>query len=130
MITELEQLTPESTDNAFINCDCMEGMKKFPDKYFDLAIIDPPYGDWGGWIQVRDEVRREVRQVQDITHSEQERNIRPTRRGGTWAKKYGKKSFRGTLPRSRNILTNCFASHVTRLYGGATISYYRLQGVS
>ena len=24
--------------------DCMEGMKRFPDKYFDLAIVDPPYG--------------------------------------------------------------------------------------
>lgn len=24
--------------------DCMQGMKEFPDKYFDLAIIDPPYG--------------------------------------------------------------------------------------
>lgn len=24
--------------------DCMEGMKKFPDKYFELAIVDPPYG--------------------------------------------------------------------------------------
>lgn len=22
----------------------MEGMKEFPDKYFDLAIVDPPYG--------------------------------------------------------------------------------------
>lgn len=28
--------------------DCMEGMKEFPDKYFDLAIVDPPYGDAGG----------------------------------------------------------------------------------
>lgn len=26
------------------NQDCMEGMKEFPDKYFDLAIVDPPYG--------------------------------------------------------------------------------------
>lgn len=25
--------------------DCMEGMKQFPDKYFELAIVDPPYGD-------------------------------------------------------------------------------------
>lgn len=25
--------------------DCMEGMKQFPDKYFDLAVVDPPYGD-------------------------------------------------------------------------------------
>ena len=24
--------------------DCMEGMKQFPNKYFDLAIVDPPYG--------------------------------------------------------------------------------------
>ncbi len=26
------------------NIDCMEGMKRYPDKYFDLAIVDPPYG--------------------------------------------------------------------------------------
>lgn len=26
------------------NCDCMKLMKEFPDKFFDLAIIDPPYG--------------------------------------------------------------------------------------
>lgn len=24
--------------------DCMQGMEEFPDKYFDLAIVDPPYG--------------------------------------------------------------------------------------
>lgn len=24
--------------------DCMQGMKEFPDKYFDIAIVDPPYG--------------------------------------------------------------------------------------
>ena len=24
--------------------DCMEGMKQFPDKHFDLAVVDPPYG--------------------------------------------------------------------------------------
>lgn len=26
------------------NCDCMELMKEYPDKHFDLAIVDPPYG--------------------------------------------------------------------------------------
>ena len=31
-------------DFGFYNMDCMEGMEKFPDKYFDLAIVDPPYG--------------------------------------------------------------------------------------
>ena len=31
-------------DFGFYNMDCMEGMKEFPDKYFDLAVVDPPYG--------------------------------------------------------------------------------------
>jgi site-specific DNA-methyltransferase (adenine-specific) len=26
------------------NCDCMELMAKYPDGYFELAIVDPPYG--------------------------------------------------------------------------------------
>lgn len=26
------------------NCDCMELMREFPDKHFELAIVDPPYG--------------------------------------------------------------------------------------
>jgi DNA modification methylase len=30
--------------NQLYNMDCMEGMKQFPDKYFELAIVDPPYG--------------------------------------------------------------------------------------
>lgn len=30
--------------NKLYNMDCMDGMKQFPDKYFDLAIVDPPYG--------------------------------------------------------------------------------------
>jgi DNA modification methylase len=31
-------------DFGFYNMDCMEGMKQFPNKYFELAIVDPPYG--------------------------------------------------------------------------------------
>lgn len=31
-------------DFGFYNMDCMEGMKQFPDKYFDLAMVDPAYG--------------------------------------------------------------------------------------
>lgn len=32
-------------DNTIVfNIDCMIGMKEFPDKHFDLAIVDPPYG--------------------------------------------------------------------------------------
>jgi len=28
--------------------DCMELMSQYPDKHFDLAIVDPPYGGGGG----------------------------------------------------------------------------------
>lgn len=30
--------------SVFLNMDCMEGMKQYSDGYFDLAIIDTPYG--------------------------------------------------------------------------------------
>ena len=30
--------------NKIYNMDCMEGMKDIPDKFFELAIVDPPYG--------------------------------------------------------------------------------------
>ena len=36
-------------DFGFYNMDCLKGMKEFPDKYFDLAIVDPPYG--GGFTE-------------------------------------------------------------------------------
>lgn len=29
---------------TLLNVDCMEYMRTVPDKYFDLAIVDPPYG--------------------------------------------------------------------------------------
>jgi site-specific DNA-methyltransferase (adenine-specific) len=35
------------TSSAFSDVylmDCIEGMKHYPDKYFDLAVVDPPYG--------------------------------------------------------------------------------------
>ena len=31
------------------NMDCMEGMKQFKEGYFDLAIVDPPYGIGQDW---------------------------------------------------------------------------------
>jgi len=30
--------------NKLYNEDCLPAMKQFPDKYFDLAMVDPPYG--------------------------------------------------------------------------------------
>lgn len=86
-------------DFGFYNMDCLQGMKEFPDNYFDLAVVDPPYGggltDNGGcqgWFSkyhqqdpVKDiggrEVRRSVRQVQE----------NPVKRIGGRFDKYGKK---------------------------------------
>jgi site-specific DNA-methyltransferase (adenine-specific) len=34
--------------NKFYNVDCMDIMKDIPDKYFELAIVDPPYGIGAG----------------------------------------------------------------------------------
>lgn len=50
-------------DFGFYNMDCMEGMKEFPDKYFDLAIVDPVYGDvtQGGYMKCTESVARIAR---------------------------------------------------------------------
>ena len=37
----IEKITDKIT---LYNCDCMEFMKDIPDNYYDLAIVDPPYG--------------------------------------------------------------------------------------
>lgn len=89
-------------DFGFYNMDCMEGMKQFPDKYFDLAIVDPPYGDGGGGA---------------------------SRTGGTWATKFGKKLLRGMLRLGKTTLTNFSASHAIRSYGGETTLIYHQQDV-
>lgn len=33
----------KSMEHGYYNMDCMEGMRQFPDNYFSLAIVDPPY---------------------------------------------------------------------------------------
>ena len=45
-------------DFGYYNLDCMQGMREFPDKYFDLAVVDPPYGigESGGKNYTRDGV--------------------------------------------------------------------------
>lgn len=63
-------------DFGFYNLDCMEGMKELPDKFFDLAICDPPYG--GGSQNVQVERERERRTS----------TISAMRTGGKWSKKY------------------------------------------
>lgn len=52
-----------ATESTAINGDCMDVMRQYPDKYFDLAVVDPPYGS-GGCICQRYTVRRAVRPIQ------------------------------------------------------------------
>jgi site-specific DNA-methyltransferase (adenine-specific) len=48
--------------NKFIsevtNEDCMEGMARYPDKYFDLAIVDPPYGIGAGLGSGKNQIKQ------------------------------------------------------------------------
>lgn len=53
-------------DYGFYNMDCMEGMKQFPDNYFDLAIVDPVYGDvtQGGYMHNLDSTTKLAKPIQ------------------------------------------------------------------
>lgn len=78
-------MTPEIFDNITLyNGDCMDYLRALPDNAFDLAIVDPPYGDGnfqnpshlqrvmnrdgGGWFnrykRPMEQIRREVQQIQ------------------------------------------------------------------
>ena len=71
--------------NIAYNMDCLKAMSEMPDKYYDLAVVDPPYGNaltdevWGVTYWNRFGQRFD-RYKQDVE-----------RRGGQWATKYGKK---------------------------------------
>ncbi len=43
--------------NIAYNMDCMEAMRQMPDQYFDLAVVDPPYGGAGNEFKRRDKSR-------------------------------------------------------------------------
>ena len=121
------------------NRDCMDAMKEFPDQFFDLAVVDPPYGDAGGEFKRKDKSRFGGQFDRYRSHSvnvERERELnteQPStslgtpgsgviRTGGTWAAKFSKKSYRGTLRRGKNISRSCSVSHAIRLFGVAITS--------
>ena len=66
-----------SKSEAF-NMDCMEGMKQYPDKYFDLAVVDPPYGDASSQ-SLKVEREREPQGVEPIRTA-----IRQIQESGEW----------------------------------------------
>lgn len=58
------------------NMDCMEYMKGIPDKFFDLAVVDPPYGigvtkmNMGGRNTIR--TIRNIMEIIKLTKKEEE----------------------------------------------------------
>lgn len=62
--------------NLAINIDCMEYMHDLPDKAFDLAVVDPPYGDGLGGNPERFGGRFDKYKSCTLRH------------GGTWAQRY------------------------------------------
>lgn len=88
----------------FTNEDCMDVMARYPDKYFDLAIVDPPYG--GGCSEHEWDKRERGRfgerfDKYHITPGDEHDawgggastatshpTIKAGRTGGTWAAKY------------------------------------------
>ena len=89
-------------DFGFYNMDCMDGMKEFPDKYFELAIVDPPYGS-GDTITERT--------------------------GGTWAAKFGTKIKHWDVPPGTDYFEELFRISKNQIiWGGEITSICRLQG--
>ena len=75
-------------DFGYYNMDCMQGMKEFPDKYFDLAIVDPPFGGGGRFDewQKKNEVDLQDSSTNTILTVGAINNSDCCRTGGTWAK--------------------------------------------
>ena len=76
-------------DSGFYNMDCMEGMKEFPDKFFDLAIVDPPYGNAinPSTNNLRGGGQQTGNSAEDSAGGSPATICRT---GGSWAKKYQK----------------------------------------
>ena len=130
--------------SGFYNMDCMNAMRQFPDKFFDLAVVDPPYGG-GGSSQFRN-VEREREREREGSPAERpilktgnghgsaddSTGILVSRTGGKWAKKYRQRRKAvqtyaiGILHRRRNTLPNWHGSARIKSFGVEITSHYRL----
>ena len=139
-------------ESVTFNCDCMEYMKTLPDGFFDLAVVDPPYGDGlhaedgggKGWFTKYNQ------KAEDSLYNTEHRNLRgrfdryndaeacsqsvqvereradggPARTGGTWAEKYGKKISAWDVAPEESYFTELFrVSRNQIIWGG---NYFRL----
>ena len=85
-------------NSQVFNEDCMTGMARYPDKWFDLAIVDVPYG-------IGEDGRK--------NH---------TRSCAAKSKDYSLNSKYDNTPPKINILQSWCVFHVIKLFGGQIIS--------
>lgn len=95
------------------NTDCLLKMKEYPDGYFDLAVVDPPYG--GGVFHGRNGTRFGGR-FEKYTSQE------PAADGRLSSEK---KLWLGTTRQAKSISMNCFAFLSNRSYGAEITSTSR-----
>lgn len=115
--------------NQIVLGDCLQIMKDIPDNYFELAIVDPPYG--GGGKEFKGTDGRfggrfeKYRQVVSLTTPE----IEMTRTGGTWESKYSNKISKWDIAPTQEYFEELFrVSQNQIVWGGITLCYLR-QGV-
>lgn len=133
------------SESIVYNMDCMEYMRTLPDKAFDLAIVDPPYGDGSGGSAKRfggmfgavygENTRAHVADAHERDRETARRstiiNSADDLTGTSASEKRQtvKKSWRGMLPRRRSIFKSFSASHATRSFGAEIIFLCRRRAV-
>jgi site-specific DNA-methyltransferase (adenine-specific) len=101
--------------NTLYNADCLPAMREIPDKFFELAIVDPPYGDAGGVVdyQGRHDTRFGGRFDKYVT-----------RTGGSWASKYGKEIDCWDVAPPPEYFTELFRVSVNQIIWGG--NYFQM----
>lgn len=103
--------------NETFNMDCMDYMKNCHDKQFDLAIVDPPYGNAGNENQFKSNDKTRFGEWFDKYKTIE-------RKGGTWSKKYERKIIRWDKAPSKEYFTELFrVSKNQIIFGG---NYFNL----
>lgn len=75
-----EPLRLEDLENRIINADCMDILRRLPDKCVDLVLTDPPYG---GGSMMLGKAKNALGSVGCLINT-----TSINRTGGTWSKKY------------------------------------------
>ena len=99
----------EEMKNKIILADCMDIMKDIPDKWFELAIVDPPYGGDDA-INLKDNINQSLQATQRTVYKQFD-NIEPS-------EEYWKELFRIT---KNQIVWGCNFYTKINLHGGRLV---------